>query len=206
MNQNYFKRIYFGLKGLYQILYLLQKNQNIFSTLIKKQKEIEFIKSKYPNTSISDSNYFHINDYSNLKLGRNVFIGCYNVFVVDNYSKAENNSGLYIGENTYIGEQNNIRAAGGKIFIGKKCLISQQVSLIAANHSTARGEFIADQPWISKGDIHIEDDVWIGCGVQVMPGVTIGEGAVIAAGSVVTKSIAPYTIAGGVPAKKMKDR
>jgi acetyltransferase-like isoleucine patch superfamily enzyme len=58
----------------------------------------------------------------------------------------------------------------------------------------------------SKGPIVIEDDVWIGYGTTVLSGVTIGKGAVIAAGSVVTKDIPPYTVAGGNPARPLKPR
>lgn len=58
----------------------------------------------------------------------------------------------------------------------------------------------------SKGPIVIEDDVWIGYGTTVLSGVTIGKGAVVAAGSVVTKDIPPYTIAGGNPARPIKPR
>ena len=58
----------------------------------------------------------------------------------------------------------------------------------------------------SKGDIHIEDDVWIGLGVTVMSGVTIGQGAIIAAKAVVTKDVPPYAIVGGVPAKVIRYR
>lgn len=59
---------------------------------------------------------------------------------------------------------------------------------------------------MSKGDIVVGDDVWFGCNVTVLSGVTIGQGAVIAAGTVVTKNIPPYAIAGGVPAKILKYR
>lgn len=59
---------------------------------------------------------------------------------------------------------------------------------------------------ISKGSIIIEDEVWIGLNVTILSGVTIGQGAIIAAGAVVSKSIPPYTIAGGVPAKVIRNR
>ena len=58
----------------------------------------------------------------------------------------------------------------------------------------------------SKGDIVIDDDVWIGYGATVMSGVHIGQGAVIAAGAVVTKDVPPYAVVGGVPAKVIKYR
>ena len=59
---------------------------------------------------------------------------------------------------------------------------------------------------LSKGDIVVEDDVWIGCNCTILSGVRIGRGAVIAAGAVVTKDVAPYSIVGGNPAKHIKYR
>jgi len=59
---------------------------------------------------------------------------------------------------------------------------------------------------ISKGDIVVEDDVWIGHGATILSGVRIGQGAVIAAGAVVTKDVPPYAVVGGVPAKVIKYR
>ena len=58
----------------------------------------------------------------------------------------------------------------------------------------------------NEKDIIIGNDVWIGYGAQIMSGVTVGDGAVIAAGSIVTKDVLPYTVVGGVPAKKIKER
>lgn len=57
-----------------------------------------------------------------------------------------------------------------------------------------------------KGDTIIENDAWIGMNAMIMPGVTIGEGAIVAAGSVVAKDVPPYTIVGGNPAKEIKKR
>lgn len=64
------------------------------------------------------------------------------------------------------------------------------------------------QPYeaLSKGDIIIDDDVWIGQGATVLSGVHIGQGAIVAAGAVVTKNVPPYAIVGGVPAKVIKYR
>ncbi len=151
-----------------------------------------------------DIRYDFIED---IEIGKNVRIGPFTVIAVLNYDKdTMRNSKLVIGEGTYFGQQNNIRATGGNIVIGKKCLISQQVSIIASNHLTVPGEYIMDQPWTAGLDVIIEDDVWIGCGVQILPGVSIGKGAVIAAGSVVTKQVPPNMIYGGIPAKFIKER
>ncbi|EMF49988.1 Acetyltransferase [Streptococcus parauberis KRS-02109] len=58
----------------------------------------------------------------------------------------------------------------------------------------------------SNGNIIVEDDVWIGTNAIIMSGVTLGKGSIIAAGSVVTKSVPAYTIVGGIPAKVIKER
>ncbi|MDN3582818.1 acyltransferase [Mucilaginibacter flavus] len=143
-----------------------------------------------------------------MNFGKNVFIGANTVIYCTNEdSQHKNGSEIIIGEGTYIGEMNNIRAAGGSIKIGKKCLISQHVSIIGSNHSTDKGQYIMDQPWdITRLGVTIHDDVWIGCGAKILPGVTIGTGAVIAAGAVVVKDIEAYTFNGGIPAKFIKMR
>lgn len=65
---------------------------------------------------------------------------------------------------------------------------------------------LCDNESVSRGPIVLEDDVWLGFRVTVMSGVTIGKGAVVAAGAVVTKDVPPYAIVGGVPAKLIKYR
>ncbi|MGL4347435.1 MAG: hypothetical protein ACRCR9_05090 [Chitinophagaceae bacterium] len=59
---------------------------------------------------------------------------------------------------------------------------------------------------ISKGNIIVEDHVWIGYGVKILSGVTIGKGSIVSTGSIVTKDIPPYTIVGGIPARVIKKR
>jgi acetyltransferase-like isoleucine patch superfamily enzyme len=81
------------------------------------------------------------------------------------------------------------------------------VSIVAANHSFSRGQLIRDQAGEStRNRVCIGDDVWIGAGAIILPGVTLGTGSVIAAGAVVTSDIPEYAIAAGVPAKVMKYR
>jgi len=101
-----------------------------------------------------------------------------------------------------------------KLKVGNFCSISSSaVFMLGGGHDYThlsmypfRQRYDGVQESLSKGDIILEDDVWIGEHVVVMSGVTIGQGAVIAAGAVVTKDIAPYAIAGGVPAKVIKYR
>lgn len=116
-------------------------------------------------------------------------------------------SKLVIGDGTSINEFVNIRSAGGGIFIGKKCQLAQYVSLIAVNHTIDCSEYIIDAPHdFSKRFITLGDDVWVGAGAIILPGVEIGNGAVIGAGSIVTKNIPPNSVCVGNPAKVIRYR
>ena len=103
-----------------------------------------------------------------------------------------------------------------KIKIGRFCSIADDVTFcLSVDHilnNLSTYPFISliqgrnNEDAISKGNIIVEDDVWIGYRATIMSGVKIGQGAVIAAGAVVTKDIPPYAIVGGVPAKVIKYR
>ncbi|MBL0744032.1 acyltransferase [Chryseolinea sp. Jin1] len=177
--------------------------------LYKKRELIIYSKKRLTikGAFISPLSTFHFDDARDINFGKGCYVGEFTTVWVINNSKEVRNSCLIVGDNTYIGEQNNIRASGGKISIGKNCLISQQVSIIAANHEYKKEDLIRNQPWSRVNNfVSIGDDVWVGCGVQILAGVTIGNGAVVAAGSVVTKDVDPYTIVAGVPAKKVNSR
>ena len=106
---------------------------------------------------------------------------------------------ITIGKNVFINSGCHFQDQGG-IVIGDNTLIGHNVVLATINHdlnpSNNRKNHYAP--------IHIASNVWIGSNATVLPGVTIGEWAVIAAGAVVTKDVPPYTVAGGVPAKVIK--
>lgn len=87
------------------------------------------------------------------------------------------------------------------IEIGDNCVFAPEVSLLTASHDYS----YLDLP-DTFGKIKIEDNVWIGKSSIILPGVTIGEGAVVGGGSVVTKDVAPYTVVAGNPARKIADR
>jgi len=111
---------------------------------------------------------------------------------------------------------------GDKLIIGKFCAIAKDVRFImnGANHQTSGFStypfYIFGNGWetltpkdserLSKGDTIVGDDVWIGYNSTIMPGVTIGSGAVIATQSVVTKNVPPYSVVGGNPASIIKYR
>ena len=103
-----------------------------------------------------------------------------------------------------------------KLKIGNYCSIGDGVKFVlSSDHPTNnistfpfRGVTIGGEPYgaTSKGDIILEDDVWIGCRAIILSGVHIGQGAIVAAGAVVTSDVPPYAIVGGVPAKVLKYR
>lgn len=114
------------------------------------------------------------------------------------YSKGPS---IVIGDNVFIGNNTEFNITD-KIIIGNNCLIAAGCRFVDHNHGIELGELIRNQ-MAPKLAINIEDDVWFGCNCVVLKGVKIGKGAVIAAGAVVNKSILPYEIWGGVPAKKI---
>ena len=116
-----------------------------------------------------------------IKIGKGSCISEFSTIIInDDRNNSFRGSELIIGENTYIGEYNNIRAGGGRIIIGDKCLISQHITITASNHSIRQGIYIADQPWSTVNNyVIIGNDVWIGANTIVLPGVNIGDGAVI---------------------------
>lgn len=80
------------------------------------------------------------------------------------------------------------------------------VKMFSSNHSTKKLNIPMNiQPWVEK-DIQVGNDVWLGANTVVVAGVNIGNGTVVAAGSVVTKDLPEYVIAGGVPAKPLRSR
>lgn len=95
----------------------------------------------------------------------------------------------------------------GKVIIGRNVMMGPNVSIWTKNHNFSR----LDIPMREQGNsemkpVVVEDDVWIGANVIILPGVHFGQGAVIGAGSVVTKDIPEYAVMGGNPAKFIKSR
>ena len=105
---------------------------------------------------------------------------------------------IFIGHHSSLGDNTQIHS-GSKIQIGNYVLISWDVNILGTDYHSPGGN-----PPKPK-DIIIEDHVWIGCNCIITKGITIGRGAIIAAGSVVTKNISAYTLVGGNPANFIKE-
>ena len=91
------------------------------------------------------------------------------------------------------------------VYIGDNCLIAPGCHITDVNHGIESAELICRQPLVSKS-IRICNDVWIGAGCSILPGVTIGDGSVVGARSVVTKDVPAGAIVVGVPAKLLRYR
>ena len=126
------------------------------------------------------------------KFGKNVF-PCRRVEIL--FPK-----GLVLEDGVTIGWFAELDARGG-IKIDHDTNISSHVKLITGSHDIDDPHFTADFV-----PIHIGHHCWIGTGAIILQGVKIGDGAVVAAGAVVTKDVEPWTIVGGVPAKKLGER
>lgn len=116
-----------------------------------------------------------------------------------------NEGRLTIGHNCGLGSNIQLGASAGTIVIGNDVMIASNVVLRAADHGVAKKEKMFIQAY-TAGTIIIEDDVWIGANAVILKNVTLGQGCVVGAGSVVTKSVEPYAIVVGNPAKFIKYR
>lgn len=114
--------------------------------------------------------------------------------------------GLFIGADTKIHRGCQIESYKAPIQIGRGVGIAARCALLSFDHGLAPDRPYANQPLTTKGPIIIEDEAWLGHGVTVLSGVRIGKGAVIGAGSVVTKDVPAGAIAVGVPARVVRMR
>lgn len=143
-----------------------------------------------------------------ISLGNEVYIGEFCVIEAWNkYNELEYSPNISIGDGTMINRMCHIGSIN-EVKIGKNCLIGSNVMIIDHSHGNNTYTELLIHPakrnLYSKGTIIINDRVWIGEQVLILPDVTIGEGAIIGAGSVVTKDIPPYCVAVGNPARVIK--
>ena len=132
----------------------------------------------------------------------------YRLFSLGDYSVVEsfaciNNAvgDVIIGNHTRIGLHNTII---GPVKIGNNVNLAQGITVTALNHNFSDSNKRIDEQGVSTSPVIIEDDVWIGANAVVLPGVTIGNHCVVAAGAVVTKDVPPHSLVAGVPAKVIK--
>lgn len=181
------------------MLYLLKKKRIEYSLW----KRWALVCQKFPTAKISDESY----------VGNEVVLG-ENVVITKDVKLV---GSVFIGRGTFINSPANIYGSlAAPIKIGAFCSIAEFVFIISGDHNlespstyqNSSGHYskvFAKNAGISK-PINIGNDVWIGAHAIILSGVTVGNGAVIAAGAVVTKDVEPYAIVAGVPARTIKYR
>jgi acetyltransferase-like isoleucine patch superfamily enzyme len=123
--------------------------------------------------------------------------------VVESFSCINNAVGdVIIGDHTRVGLHNTII---GPVTIGSHVNLAQGITVTALNHNFADKNLRIDEQGVSTSPVTIGDDIWIGANAVILPGVTIGNHSVVAAGAVVTKDVPPHSLVAGVPAKKIKE-
>lgn len=117
---------------------------------------------------------------------------------------------ISVGNDVYIGPGACLIASASEIIIGNKVLFGPNVTIVGGDHNIEQiGRFMYDvKEKLPENDqpVTIEDDVWLGAGVIILKGTTIGRGSVVAAGALVTKNVPRYAIVAGVPARVVKMR
>jgi acetyltransferase-like isoleucine patch superfamily enzyme len=134
-----------------------------------------------------------------ISLGSNVYVGHY--AILRGYDRGE----MVIGSGTWIGQFCYINSAGG-VEIGSDVGIGPCVKIMTSRHGEEGRQVPVLLCDLEFAPVRIEDGSDIGLGAIILPGVTVGRGAIIGAGAVVTRDVEPFSIVAGVPARKMAER
>lgn len=213
----YLIRLVFAGLGKYlsPIVYIINRPyKKAISLFLSGYYSIRF-KSCGKNYNMYD-NFERVFGEKYITIGDNVtFVGRCILTAIDKYNVLNDNSIetrrfspiISIGDGTQIGEFNHITSTNS-VIIGRNVLTGPFVLITDNAHGYFDKEILNIAPFMreltSKGGVVIKDNVWIGEGAQILPGVTIGEGSIIASNSVVTHNVPPYCLVSGVPAKIIK--
>ncbi|MDD2961543.1 MAG: acyltransferase [Muribaculaceae bacterium] len=151
----------------------------------------------------ANSRYFYFVKFIRSSVGKFIFEHCGKNVNIEKGANFGTGRDISIGDNSGIGVNCHVR---GPLIIGNNVMMGPEVIILTSTHRYER----TDIPMCKQGgDIHevkVGDDVWIGTRSIILPRVTIGNGVIIGAGSVVTKNIPDFAIVGGVPAKIIRYR
>jgi acetyltransferase-like isoleucine patch superfamily enzyme len=200
----YFYLFFFYLRGLANRIFFGAAKGKL---LIGKNVAIRYAQNLFVgrDTIIEDGVEINCLTKQGIKLGDRVSIGKYAIIRPSNIYGGPIGEGLVMGNHSNIGPYNYI-GCSGKITIGNNVMLGPRVSIYAENHIFDNHNLTIKEQGVQKMDVIIEDDCWIASNAVITAGVTIGKGSVVAAGAVVTESIPPYSVVGGVPAKLIKSR
>lgn len=154
----------------------------------------------FGGTNLKIDRHLQIEGHNALKLGNDVTLYGGSHYV------ANSRNPITIGSGSHVGRNSVLSGLGG-ISIGENCSISSGIYIFSITQDIASNpEGLINQNGVIKAQVTIGNDVWIGMGAKILPGVTIGDHAVVGAGAVVNKDVEPWQIVFGVPAKPFKDR
>lgn len=134
-----------------------------------------------------------------------VFIGAFVYVGHQAILKGYHRNALRVGDGSWLGPQCFLHAAGG-IDIGANVGIGPQARMLTSSHREAGRDRPVIHAPLAFAPIRVEDDADIGVGAILLPGVSIGRGAIVGAGAVVTRDVEPYAVVGGVPARTLRYR
>lgn len=148
----------------------------------------------------------HVNALSDqgIMLGDNVTIAKYSILSCTGVI-AEKGIGISIGNNSAIGAQSFLGGQGG-IRIGNDVIMGPHVKIFSENHNYTHASQIIRKQGHTRLGVTIGNNCWVGAGVTILDGTSIGDGCIIAAGSLVSKSIPENSVAMGVPARVVRQR
>ncbi len=190
--RGFFLRI--RLKESKGIIFLGRKTRIKFRSKISLGKSIQI----GDNVEIYALSKNGIQIGNNVSILKNTIIECTGVI-------RQLGEGLIIGNNVGIA-QNCFVQVRGQVSIGSNVILGPGVSIFSENHNFSKLDQYINEQGETRNGVIIENGVWIGSGAIILDGITLGNNSIVAAGSVVNKDVAPFTIVGGVPAKVIKNR
>lgn len=197
------KRVHMLLRGVFTKPFLSKSGLLLFkgkNVSLSGKKKIRLGNG----ITLSDFSTINANVRQNVAIGNNFSLGEYSM--IEGYGiMTDLGEGLSIGNNVGIA-QNALISVRGFVSIGNDVIIGPYFSLHSENHNFENLTEPIRLQGVTRKNVVIEDDVWIGAKVTILAGVTVKKGTVIAAGSVVTKNTKSYGVYAGVPAKLIRER
>jgi len=184
-------------------MWKLRRVSSVFIHYTSVLKCQSLIKTAH-NLSIDCCCYIDALSTDGISFGTNVSIGKYTTIECSGTLKSIG-KGLNVGDNVGLGTHGFFGCAGG-VDIGANTIFGNYVSVHSENHNFANRNVPIRLQGVNRKGIKIGKDCWIGAKVTILDGAVIGDGCIIAASAVVRGEIPPYSIAGGVPARVLKQR
>lgn len=140
-----------------------------------------------------------------IAFGQRCTVGRFATIRPTNVLLDEPGEGLVLGDNSNIGPYSFV-GCSGFVSIGSNVMMGPRVNLLAEQHNTADTERPMNGQGVTRSSLTIADDCWIGANSTILPGVSIGEGSIVGAGSVVTRDVPPFSVVVGSPARVVRSR